>query len=47
MFTELSNYWGFHPVIAAGNEAGKAHHFFSYDPMQQDYITVEITVQTN
>ena len=47
MFTELSNYWGFYPVIAAGNEAGKAHHFFSYAPMPQDYIPVELSVPAN
>lgn len=47
MFTELSNYWGFHPVIAAGNEAGKAHHFFSYAPTPQDYIPVELSVPAN
>ena len=47
MFTELSNYWGVHPVVAAGNEAGKAHHFFSYAPMPQDYIPVELSVPAN
>lgn len=44
MCTELSNYWGIYPVVAAGNEAGKAHHFFSYAPSLEEYIPVEISV---
>ena len=45
--TLSANYWGVYSVAAAGNEAGKAHHFFSDAPAPDTSVTVEILVPEN
>lgn len=41
------NYRGIYAVAAAGNEAGKAHHYYGNKPSTDEYDTVEIIVENN
>ena len=45
--TVSANYWGVYSVAAAGNEAGKAHHFFAEAPAPNTSTAVEILVPEN
>lgn len=47
MLSAADNYRGLHVVVAAGNEAGKAHHFYGTAVNSSDYDTVEILVEPN
>lgn len=44
---QLTSLPGVAVVIAGGNEAGKAHHYFGAVPSQTDYKSVEIFVREN
>lgn len=45
MLSVTDNYRGVHAVTAAGNEAGKAHHYYGTALNSQDYDAVEILVE--
>lgn len=47
LLTNNTSYWGIYTAAAAGNEAGKAHHYLGEAPDGDDYTTVEIIVQEN
>ena len=45
MLSVTDQYRGIHAVVAAGNEAGKAHHFYGTALNSSSYDTVEILVE--
>lgn len=45
MLSVTDQYRGIHAVVAAGNEAGKAHHFYGTASNSSSYDTVEILVE--
>lgn len=47
VLTNTTNYWGLYTSVAAGNEAGKAHHYLGETPDGDDYTSVEIIVREN
>lgn len=47
MLSATDNYRGVYAVTAAGNEAGKAHHYYGTALNSQDYDAVEILVDPN